>query len=60
MSNIMIYQLRLECDNRYCDKHYNLKVPVKEEPELYGHFKDWKCKKCKSGSLIVTSKRLVE
>lgn len=36
-----------------CSKHYNLKLPVDEEPELYQEFKDCKCNECKSGELII-------
>ena len=47
----MIYQVKLECNN--CPNHYNLKVPVDEEPVQFQQFKYWTCDKCKSGSLIV-------
>ncbi|MBZ2164498.1 hypothetical protein [Methanobacterium spitsbergense] len=58
MSNIMIYQLKLECNN--CSKHYNLKLPVDEEPELYQEYKDWKCNECKSGELTIIYKKRIE
>lgn len=58
MNNIMIYQVRLECNN--CSNHYNLKVPVDDEPVQFQQFKDWTCNKCKSGTLIVTSMKRVE
>ena len=57
MSNIMIYQLRLECTNPDCNHIYNLKVPVDEEPLLYKPFKEWKCGKCEKGKLIVVDKK---
>lgn len=60
MSNIKIYQLRLECDNLDCQKIYNLKVPVEEEPLLYHPFKDWKCGKCEIGKLIVINTDRIE
>lgn len=60
MSRKMIYQLRLECDNLDCNHIYNLKVPVDEEPQLYVAFKDWKCKICTIGKLIVTKRKRIE
>jgi len=54
----MMYQLKLECNK--CSKYYFLKVPVKEEPELYKPFEDSKCEECKSGRLIVTYKKRIE
>ncbi|MFA0834572.1 MAG: hypothetical protein ACC609_11260 [Methanobacterium formicicum] len=60
MSRKMIYQLRLECDNPDCNHIYNLKVPVNEEPPQYQPFKEWKCRMCGIGELIVTDMKKIE